>query len=239
MIQIDNIDDFVGICEFFEGIRKNHMKLTRDNFQTISELSKLSGFSLSKYITDSQINDSNITEVLTNSCLFLNQKKNQQQDLSKVQDFLSDYYDKLVDLHSILINLDIALHRNIIIKSLQKAQQKDHKQFPYSKFIDFLIYAIKNHTTTDHLILLSQFYVSDFTINDIQRLLNTDGFDDQYFNRRQNEYVQLYLKNHQMKTQEELIAEQTNLIRELKSNLESQDKQLKSNDRKLSEIIKN
>ena len=39
LIQIDNIDDFVGICEFFEGIRTNHIKLTKAEFQSISELS--------------------------------------------------------------------------------------------------------------------------------------------------------------------------------------------------------
>ena len=34
MIQIQNVDDFVGIIEFFEGIRTNHIKLTKDNFQS-------------------------------------------------------------------------------------------------------------------------------------------------------------------------------------------------------------
>ena len=164
--------------------------------------------------------------------------ENQSDDFYDVENKISDYYDQILEHHELLSQLTMTSQHRILSKAIQKAKSNKNT-FPYSKFIDFIIYADENQNANEIHSLLSHFSIFDFTISDIQKLQNMHDFDDRYFQQRPNELIQMILENHQLKSticELEQRIQKISILEEMTSNIKTLQDSMKSIDNKIKEI---
>ncbi|KAK8895217.1 hypothetical protein M9Y10_023659 [Tritrichomonas musculus] len=200
---LDPTPNLNAVKDFFDGLNSNGVDITIDNCKTILELSTKAGSEKLAHNAESVYNDSQrtIPEIVTE---YIQEKKDNKKDTHSTEVYLAKHYNELLKFPGLLKNIEISHHHKI----LQLAYNNDKEGFDFHSFLSFMIEMFENNCERKYSVLFSFFNFMDFEIDQIERLLNCQNFDQSYINHQGFNFLTTIKKNREeLKIQNETIKQ--------------------------------